>query len=541
MRASFEKFGGVLFRALAQLIFSDKPLAGVLVLFAIALISPWCAVGAVVGAVCGNAAHLLLKTYAQSAWRAGAAGFNCAVIGILWGGFPAAGEPNISLLAAALLGCILLEAVAARVLGRARLPVLVLPATLTALSLSLALAGPSSWLWIDTNAVFGELGVALAIVLVIVALALDSPRHALPVVVISGAAALLAKASMSTGVLASASLWAFTVAPAVLAMQMLCFGPTVRSALAGAVAAAVGSTLWMLWSTSGAMGWAPPLLLPYVLGVWVAIALGRISATTMWLNGALWKTLYLLWPRPAGQRTVAVLAGDISALNRQPGTLPIQALPPSHDHAMANVSAWETCDRTRRALAELQPTRGHFLLAELERRGMVCHIVTSTQDTCFERAGSINVSHLHGIADRTVCSGCKRTDHWPPGRLWRVYTLRCAACGALLNPVLLHGEMGVEAVRAKKQIEKADVVLVIEPDGRSGEFLGLIQTVRAHGSRVVVIKDRRTSFCPAPGDMIITGAVETVLSTMSRVLLISRSFRQKRGQDLPKVIGSVPS
>jgi len=542
MRASFEKFGEHVFRALAQLIFTDKPLAGFLVLAAIALISPWSAVGAVVGAVCGNASHLLLGTYAKSAWRAGVAGFNCAVIGILWSGFPAAGEPSITLLAGSLAVCVVVEAVAQRVLSRVRLPVLVLPAILTAMALSLVLAGPSSWLWMETNAVLGELGLALAIVCVIVALGLDSPRNAVPVVVLGGSAALLATMSMGSGVLATAGLWAFTVAPAVLAMQMLCFGPTVRSVLAGIVAASIGATLWVVWSTSAAMSWAPPLLLPYVLGVWVAIALGRLSANFIWFSGAFWRTLGLLWTHTAEQRRITVLTGDITVAHPRVGTSSTHGWTSINTHARPGVSEWDACDQARQILGEREPTAVHLVLMELERQAFVDHTFTTAQDTCFERAGGINVTHLHGTAGRTVCTGCKRSDQWPPGRLWRLYTLRCGACGALLEPALLDRVRGAAADRASETIEETSVLLVVEPDAQSRELLRILDMARSRGARVVIIKERRTRFCVSPADIVLNGAIGTSIDVIRRLLLLSRRFaRAKRGRDVSEAVGPTPS
>jgi len=52
-------------------------------------------------------------------------------------------------------------------------------------------------------------------------------------------------------------------------------------------------------------------------------------------------------------------------------------------------------NQRRRQLKEVQPNQGHFILAELESEFDV-YIITQNVDNLHERAGSTNVTHLHG-------------------------------------------------------------------------------------------------------------------------------------------------
>lgn len=52
-------------------------------------------------------------------------------------------------------------------------------------------------------------------------------------------------------------------------------------------------------------------------------------------------------------------------------------------------------NKRRKQLLTVQPNRGHFILAELERDFDV-HIITQNVDNLHEKAGSTNVLHLHG-------------------------------------------------------------------------------------------------------------------------------------------------
>ena len=114
-------------------------------------------------------------------------------------------------------------------------------------------------------------------------------------------------------------------------------------------------------------------------------------------------------------------------------------------------------------LAEIQPSKAHLLIANLEKRHDVT-IVTQNVDNLHERAGSTKVIHLHGELTK-VCSSNNRVDH----RFIREYPLDKpiklgddAGDGSQLRPyVVLFGEYvsGIEV--AQDIVSKADIVVVI--------------------------------------------------------------------------------
>lgn len=58
------------------------------------------------------------------------------------------------------------------------------------------------------------------------------------------------------------------------------------------------------------------------------------------------------------------------------------------------------------AVRDARPAAGHRLLAQMERLGFVTHLVTQNVDRLHQRAGSINVTDLHGRLDRVICLDC---------------------------------------------------------------------------------------------------------------------------------------
>ncbi len=59
-----------------------------------------------------------------------------------------------------------------------------------------------------------------------------------------------------------------------------------------------------------------------------------------------------------------------------------------------------------RQIAAAQPNAGHHAVAELERRGLVCGVITQNVDGLHQAAGSRRVVELHGGLDRVRCLSC---------------------------------------------------------------------------------------------------------------------------------------
>lgn len=85
-----------------------------------------------------------------------------------------------------------------------------------------------------------------------------------------------------------------------------------------------------------------------------------------------------------------------------------------------------------------RPNPGHLALAELERLGLLRHVVTQNIDGLHRKAGSENVIELHGSLREILCVQCRReyrAPHVPEGM-----PPRCE-CGGVLKPnTVLFGE-----------------------------------------------------------------------------------------------------
>ncbi|HBR98453.1 MAG TPA: NAD-dependent protein deacetylase [Gammaproteobacteria bacterium] len=62
-----------------------------------------------------------------------------------------------------------------------------------------------------------------------------------------------------------------------------------------------------------------------------------------------------------------------------------------------------------RSFGQAAPNRGHRALARLEALGIIAHVVTQNVDGLHQRAGSREVTDLHGRLDRVICLDCEYT------------------------------------------------------------------------------------------------------------------------------------
>jgi urea transporter len=123
----FRSFTQATLSGVAQVIFCERALAGLLLLVAVAVLSPWAALGALAGAALATAVRLPAED-AREDWQIGLAGFNAAIVGMFWAGPLARLGAAATLFPIALLGCLAIENVLRPHFRRFGLPMLGTPA-----------------------------------------------------------------------------------------------------------------------------------------------------------------------------------------------------------------------------------------------------------------------------------------------------------------------------------------------------------------------------------------------------------------------------
>jgi NAD-dependent deacetylase len=139
-----------------------------------------------------------------------------------------------------------------------------------------------------------------------------------------------------------------------------------------------------------------------------------------------------------------------------------------------------------------KPNPGHLALAELERLGLLRRVITQNIDGLHRKAGSGNVTELHGSLREIFCVQCHReyrAPHVPEG-----IPPRCE-CGGVLKPnTVLFGEsLPRDALEtAWREAQGCRAMLVIGTSAVVQPAASLPHVAKEGGAAVVEINVERT-------------------------------------------------
>ncbi len=149
--------------------------------------------------------------------------------------------------------------------------------------------------------------------------------------------------------------------------------------------------------------------------------------------------------------------------------------------------------------AEAKPNAGHFLFAELERRGTIDGIITQNVDGLHSEAGSENVYELHGSIMETVCLECGECVPMDDvmQRVMRGETAPPCECGGMLKPnAVFFGEPLPHEPwnRAVELVEEADVLIVAGSSLQVTPASTLPQIALRKGAKLVILNLMETPY-----------------------------------------------
>ncbi len=149
---------------------------------------------------------------------------------------------------------------------------------------------------------------------------------------------------------------------------------------------------------------------------------------------------------------------------------------------------WEWYAQRREQAAQAEPNAGHKALVTIERRVPRFDLITQNVDGLHQRAGSQNVTELHGNNARVKCfehghihETWPQSDEIPP---------RCSECGSLLRPdVVWFGEALPEAAfeHAVEAAALCDLFFAIGTSGIVEPAASLTRVARKAGAVVAII------------------------------------------------------
>lgn len=155
---------------------------------------------------------------------------------------------------------------------------------------------------------------------------------------------------------------------------------------------------------------------------------------------------------------------------------------------------WKFYSARRAQGQTANPNPAHVALAELESRIPGRYFLcTQNVDDLHERAGSVNLIHMHGELAKARCEHeCGR----PPVEDRAVYASldevsRCE-CGGRLRPhIVFFGEIPLEMPRIEREIAESTLMLVIGTSGNVYPAANFVHWARQAGARTVYIGPER--------------------------------------------------
>ena len=171
-------------------------------------------------------------------------------------------------------------------------------------------------------------------------------------------------------------------------------------------------------------------------------------------------------------------------------------------------------NQRRKKALEVQPNRGHEILAELEEYFDVT-IVTQNVDNLHERAGSTHVIHLHGSLFESRSTSDESLIY--PIQGWELSMGQCCEKGSQLRPnIVWFGEMVPLIEVAATFAAKADIFIVVGTSMVVYPAAGLINYVPYDTMKYIVDPHR-----PDVGNVPYTKFIEDKASTGMEVVRVA--------------------
>lgn len=142
-------------------------------------------------------------------------------------------------------------------------------------------------------------------------------------------------------------------------------------------------------------------------------------------------------------------------------------------------------DHRRRGILAAEPNAAHRALAWAERslaaRGGRLFLCTQNVDDLHERAGSAQVTHMHGELLKARCTACGAVH---ARRVDLARTAECPACasvGRMRPDVVWFGEMPMHRAAIEAALVSADLFVAVGTSGAVYPAAGYVRAARAHG------------------------------------------------------------
>ena len=172
----------------------------------------------------------------------------------------------------------------------------------------------------------------------------------------------------------------------------------------------------------------------------------------------------------------------------------------------------------RKNAAEASSNAAHSALAHLQAQmGDQVTLVTQNVDGLLERAGAVDVIHMHGALDRAKCAACDHCFVAPAQMLPDDPCPRCAK-PTTRPDIVWFGEFPEHMDRIERALARCDLFVAIGTSGQVYPAAGFVDLARASGAQTLEINLEPSDISRSFHDARYGPATETVPAWVSEIL-----------------------
>jgi len=175
---------------------------------------------------------------------------------------------------------------------------------------------------------------------------------------------------------------------------------------------------------------------------------------------------------------------------------------------------WRFYSQRRRDALAAHPNPAHLALAALE--GLMpnrFYLCTQNVDDLHERAGSLNLHHMHGQLFQSRCTRCNLP--FPDHALYETALPTCPDCAAPIRPhIVWFGEIPLAMDEIYAELARATALLVVGTSGSVYPAAGLVHLANRRGIRTLYVGPEPPLNADA-FDEILLGTATEILPTLT--------------------------
>ncbi len=166
-----------------------------------------------------------------------------------------------------------------------------------------------------------------------------------------------------------------------------------------------------------------------------------------------------------------------------------------------------------------KPNEAHYVIAELEEKGLIKAIITQNIDNLHQKAGSKNVVEFHGTARTITCMDCNKTfignenlDILPP---------LCSKCGGLLKPDFVFFGEPIPQKAHEESIKNASLADLFILVGTTGEIMpasAIPYIAKDKGANIIEINIAPSKYTHSIVDIFLKGKATEVFLKLNQLL-----------------------